>query len=284
MAKERCDTEGLIRYIGKTYIRYKRILEVEKISDAEEYLHLCYHYSFKIKVSNTNEVISVANEVDKSIVSLRIRGACSNSIYNAARKLTGNIGVHFSREDAINVLQEANELITLRVAADAIDTALSIHFSRVKATKSVSVKKVVVESVEKALDLIKGVNNGVCILKAPTGSGKTNKVLQLLYEEHSEYCTYIVHRRSIARSVMLDMSHYQDDVLPFKESSIRALRIVVNSLIKENLKKITNKASLLLVDEAQQTLNHVVSCRLGDESDRELIYNEFLERCFCLSG
>ena len=275
-AEDLCETKNLIKYIGETYNRYQKVLMLDKFEDAEEYLDLCFLYSFRIIILSTSEDISFGNEVDKALISLRVKGACANSIYNAAKKLIGNIGVHFSRNDAIQKLIDANELISEEIATEAIERALSDLLRRVKATKSISSKVVKVAEIEDAYKLIDEFAEGVFVLKAPTGIGKTSKVLQPLYEKNSGNCTYVVHRRSIARSVMHGMSHYEDDVLAFNEHEIQDLRIVVNSLIKHNLKKITGKTSLLLVDEAQQTLNHIVTAKLEDESHRDMIFSEFV--------
>lgn len=271
------DAKDLIRYIGETYHRYQRILKVDSVEDVDEYLESVFLYSFKISIRKTNKVIEIKDEVDRSILSLQVKGACQNSIFNAAKKLTGNIGVHFSREEAIDRLFNANDLISASIAEEAVDRALSLLFSRVKLIKSISESSIQVDSAEEAFELINENPKGIYVLKSPTGTGKTSKVLYPLHKKHKGNCTYVVHRRSIARSAMPEMAHYEEDVLPLKEYDITSLKIVVNSLIRENLKQITQKTSLLLVDEAQQTLGHIVNCYLDDEAERALIFNEFLE-------
>lgn len=269
--------DQLIEHTANFYGGFKKCLVVDSYKEAEEYFDICLLHAVSISIRENSEIVPLRNSVDRSLATLKIKGVCSKSIHRAAQQLVGNVGLRFTREDAIKALHDTNELISICVATEAVDLALSSLFKRVKESKSVSVKTVSVKSAEEAYELAKKQEKGVCLFKLPTAKGKTEKILYQAYLDNiGSKTVYIAHRRSIVRSVMPGMNHYKDDVKPFAETNIGDLKVVVNSLINPSIKQITSDTDLLLIDEAQQTLRHIITGRLDNESKRGKIFNELL--------
>lgn len=274
----------LIQHTAVTYSDRKVCLRVDSFQQAKDYFGVCFAHSINISLRGENRSIFLGSGVEKALASLQVKGATASRITWAAKTLASIIGIQFKREDAIKALQDANNSVSEEVATRSIDKALKILFKRVKAAKSVWDDTLTFETAEQAYDFVKNEQKGIFLFKMPTGKGKTKIIIEQVYKDakfgrvkgDNSSLVYVAPRRSIVRSAMPDMAHYYDDVMPFAENNIQDLKVVVNSLIKPSIKKITKRSKLLMVDEAQQTLTHILNSRMNKESDRSLVFNELL--------
>lgn len=123
-------------------------------------------------------------------------------------------------------------------------------------------------------------NGSIFINHSPPGTGKslTNEDIVRFCIENGLKVLFIAHRRSIIDSNLIDIdgvTHYKK-IIPSTESNIKCLKIVVNSLVKPNLRGFLSKVDVVILEEGKQVLSHVSS---GSVDRRSKVYDTLKSVC-----
>ena len=111
----------------------------------------------------------------------------------------------------------------------------------------------------KRLAQLIGKREGIFIIRAPKGSGKTANLIGPLIKQ-SQFSMYVAHRIALIAGTAkrLNITDYQD-VDRQNVTGVDHLAICVNSIIQDKYAPAMRDLDLLSIDEAVQTLRHVAS-------------------------
>jgi hypothetical protein len=271
---KKCDLSHLIALVADHKKDSPRIAAVNSHSELTSILDVCLQTRTSIinKAKSDDLEIDAKNmttEIGRQLLRAKVTHPDWFQIGLLAKLLAEKVPHNLSLDDAVAMVLNANPDFNADLVRIAIGDQKTEMIDRVKAMKAIGNARII-GSIEEAREIIEKADRGIYIIKAPIGSGKTRFLAEPLIAKafkSDEIATYISHRRSISRAAMNidDLVHYEDFDFCLNEGQ-KGLNIVVNSTIKPVFRDVLNATDLLIVDEAQQTLEHIID---GSVSERE---------------
>ena len=131
----------------------------------------------------------------------------------------------------------------------------NVHYMKMRGVKG----KYGSRELSKRLAQIIGKREGIFIIRAPKGSGKTANLIGPLIKQ-SQFSMYVAHRIALIAGTAkrLNIMDYQD-VDRQNVTGVDHLAICVNSIIQDKYAPAMRDLDLLSIDEAVQTLRHIAS-------------------------
>ena len=111
---------------------------------------------------------------------------------------------------------------------------------------------------------------GLTFVKAPKGAGKTEALRHAF--PHVESALFMVHRRTLTRQACarLDIACYLDLRVLYP----RKIGLCFDSILRLPANA---KFKLLVIDEVEQVLAHILGPTIGSSADRDLLFNRFVQ-------
>ena len=123
-----------------------------------------------------------------------------------------------------------------------------------------------------SLDEIDSTKPGVHLVKAPMGSGKTERVAGRVVEQANRLACVLNHRISLSADLAnrLNLDNYKEETF----EGDRGVAACVNSILKASVETALDRAPALIIDEFSQTIDHLA---VGPLERRAAVYRRFWE-------
>lgn len=114
---------------------------------------------------------------------------------------------------------------------------------------------------------------GIWLDRSATGKGKSNRSEKIAQSALAagKRVAVLCHRTNISDRTFanVDEAVYYNDIKPGTEKDIKCLVIVINSLIKKNLKSLLSSFDVVILEEGKQVIEFLAT---GTVDNRELVY------------